>query len=295
MIKILIIALLVLDTGIILLFIWFMRRFVRHDHTDAIALEKLDELLQPSLTEAKSVSYKLESLLKEKQKLIHALSDKLDMRIAKANTILGQSDNNLPEPISTRNEHRPPRTQRTETKAFNTQTQGKSQNFKEFQDDVIRLSQQGLSASQIAEQLGVGMDEVDLVLSLRQNIQQVRDISAEMEKTETTQQTRTFQKADFSTPDKIQKSPLIKDILKKKKSRKVTPNKGRKNEISFDNNANPDAINADEILRLSQQGVESGAIAQKMGVAKGEVDLVLDMKNKFKNIGQNVNKINAYR
>lgn len=74
----------------------------------------------------------------------------------------------------------------------------------------------------------------------------------------------------------------------------------RKSGITFESRPNSDAINADainadEILKLSRSGLQTDAIAKKMGVAKGEVDLVLNLKNKFQTIGQNYNKLNAYK
>ena len=276
MIKILIISLLILDAVIILLFVIFMRRFVRHDHAESIAMEKLDELLQPTLTEAKSISYKLEVLLKEKQKLVTALTDKLDQKLVQMNAVLEQ-----------------PVTKRT---APPSPVQGKSKNFKEFQDDALRLSRQGLSPDQIAAQLGVNKNEVDLVLSLRKNIEQVRDITADMEKNDR------FESMKFTQALNTKKSPIIKDILHKKmsKSLKGTPSKPtntspKKTGISFESRPNSDAINADEIMKLSRSGLQSDAIAKKLGIAKGEVDLVLNLKNKFQNIGQNFNKLNAYK
>ncbi|ETR71830.1 MAG: hypothetical protein OMM_02187 [Candidatus Magnetoglobus multicellularis str. Araruama] len=270
MIKILIITLLVLDAGIILLFVLFMRRFVRHDNTESIAMEKLDEILQPSLTEAKSVSYKLETLTREKQQLVQALSDKLDQRIALAREVIAQ-------PARKNVNQHPPQPIEKE----------KSKNFKEFQDDVLRLSKKGMSTDQVAMRLGVSQNEVDFVLSLRKNMEQARNITAEMEKEDS------FQQTDFSTPVKTQrKNPLIKDILQKTASKS---SKTKKNEIAFDPKPNADSINADEILKLSKSGMPADNIAKKLGVAKGEVDLVLNLKNKFKTIGQNYNKLTAYK
>jgi len=271
---------LVLDAGIILLFVIFMRRFVRHDHAENIAMEKLEELLQPTLTEAKSISYKLEVLLKEKQKLIFALTDKLDQKIDQVNAALEQ-------PVNRRRDNTIP-------------SQGKSRNFKEFQDDAIHLSRQGFSADQIALKLGVNRNEVDLVLSLRKNIEQVRDITVEMEKNDTLEKTK------FTQPAATKKSPIIKDILQKKTSKpsrfaptktakSTKDTKQQKSGITFESRPNSDAINADEILKLSRSGLQSNDIAKKLGIARGEVDLVLNLKNKFQTIGQNYNKLNAYK
>jgi len=284
MIKILIISLLVLDAGIILLFVLFMRRFVRHDHSETTAIEQLEEILQPTLTEAKSISYKLEVLLKEKQQLLTALTDKLDQKISQVNAILEQPVNKQQQPLQTRQDKSLP-------------NKGKSKNFKEFQDDVLRLSRQGLPADQIAIQLNVSKSEVDLILSLRKNIEQVRDITTEMEKNDS------FETMTFNQSVTPKKSPIIKDILQKKLinpspiqpqkiSRELPP---RKSGITFESRSNSDAINADEILKLSRSGLQSDAIAKKMGLAQGEVDLVLNLKNKFQTIGQNFNKLNAYK
>jgi len=283
MIKILIISLLVLDAGIILLFVIFMRRFVRHGHAETIAIEQLEEILQPTLTEAKSISYKLEVLLKEKQQLLIALTDKLDQKISQVSAILEQPVKKLDLPHQTRPEKILP-------------NKGKSKNFKEFQDDVIRLSRQGLAADQIAIQLNVSKNEVDLVLSLRKNIEQVRDITAEMENNDT------FETMTFKQPITAKNSPIIKDILQKKMSKpsRIQPQKPsketpRKTGITFESRSNSDAINADEILKLSRSGLQSDAIAKKLGLAQGEVNLVLNLKNKFQTIGQNYNKLNAYK
>jgi len=287
MIKILIISLLVLDAFIILLFVIFMRRFVCHDHAETIAMEKLDELLQPSLTEAKSISYKLEVLLREKQKLVAALTDKLDLKISQAGSILEQPLKQVEQPVR----------KQSKNDSFN---KGRNQNFKEFQDDVIRLSRQGFSSDQIAIQLNVSKNEVDLVLSLRKNIEQVRDITAEMEKNDT------FETMTFTQPANPKKSPLIKDILQKKATKtsrisSAKPTKPAKNTstrksgIAFETRPNSDSINADEILKLSRSGLQNDAIAKKLGIAQGEVDLVLNLKNKFQTIGQNYNKLSAYK
>jgi len=276
MIKVLVISLLVLDAFIILLFFVFMRRFVRHDHAETITMEKLEDILQPTLTEAKSISYKLEFLLKEKHKLVNDLTDKLDQKMNQVNSALEQPVNKKVEPRYSK--------------------PGKSRNFKEFQDDALRLSRQGLSADQIAMQLGVNKNEVDLILSLRKNIEQVRDITEDMEKKDPFETMKTTK----SVPPK--KSPIIKDILQKKSprpsrltstaSRDSTP---KRSGITFESRPNTDAINADEILKLSKSGIQSDAIAKKLGIAQGEVDLVLNLKNKFQTIGQNYNKLNAYK
>jgi hypothetical protein len=284
MIKILIISLLVLDAVIILLFVIFMRRFVRHDHAENIAKEQLEEILQPTLTEAKSISYKLEVLLKEKQKLVTALTEKLDQRIAKVSAVFEQPVKKQEYPVNN-------------NQSNYASGKGKSKNFKDFQDDVIRLSRQGMPADQIAIQLEVSKNEVDLILSLRKNIEQVRDITTEME------QEDTFEQLSFSQPANTKQSPLIKDILKKKaqKTSRIKASKPshdtspKKSGIAFESRPNSDAINADEILKLSRSGLQTDAIAKKLGVAKGEVDLVLNLKNKFQTIGQNYNKLNAYK
>jgi hypothetical protein len=284
MIKLLIISLLVLDAVIIILFVIFMRRFVRHDHAETIAKEQLEEILQPTLTEAKSISYKLEVLLKEKQKLVTALTDRLDQRISKVSAVFEQPVKKRERPVNNNLNNY-------------TSNTGKSTNFKEFQDNVIRLSRQGMPADQIAIQLEVSKNEVDLVLSLRKNIEQVRDITEEMEKEDN------FEKMTFNQPVNTKKSPLIKDILQKKarKTSRIPPSKSsnktnqKKSGITFESRPNSDAINADEILKLSRSGLQKDAIARKLGIATGEVDLVLNLKNKFQTIGQNYNKLNAYK
>ncbi|MBF0450864.1 MAG: hypothetical protein HQK75_09195 [Candidatus Magnetomorum sp.] len=273
--KLLIITLLVLDIGIIFLFVIFMRRFVRKDHSNGNVIETMDDLLQPLLTEAKSVSYKLESLLKDKEKIVNELAEKLDQRIAKAARLTDHPSNRLfSSPVE-----RTIKPDRLKPE--------KSKNFKEFQDDVIRLSQQGLSSDLIAVKLAVAKKEVDLILSLKKNIEQVRDITADMEKKET------FQKLNFS--ERQQQSPLVKDILQKKEKKAKKPidiPASRKSTMTFNASSNSDTLNADEVLKLSRRGVQSDAIAQKMGVSKGEVDLVLDLKKKFQSIERN---LNAYK
>lgn len=254
-----------------------MRRFVRHDHAESIAVEQLEELLQPTLTEAKSISYKLEVMLKEKQKLVTALTDKLDQKLIQINAVLEQPFKKSAE--------------------IERPVNGKSKNFKEFQEDALRLSHQGLSTDQIAIQLGVNKNEVDLVLSLRKNIEQVRDITADMEKNDR------FETMKFTQPLNTKKSPIIKDILQKKMSKPskgAAPNKSthtipKKGGITFESRPNSDAINADEIMKLSRSGLQSDVIAKKLGIARGEVDLVLNLKNKFQSIGQNYNKLSAYK
>ena len=284
MMKILIITLIVLDVGIILLFIMFMRRLSRKDNDPNIP-ESMDDLLQPLITEAKSVSYKLEVLLKDKEQIVNDLADKLDLRISKAIRLVDQTNKNIsPSAAETIN-----RTNRLNEPGISNPKPEKSKNFKEFQDDVIRLSQQGLSSDTIAVKLSVTKEEVDLVLSLKKNIEQVKDIAAEMEND------KPFQKMTFSK----HKSPFVKDIISKKdikqKKTSLTGHSPRKSAMTFSGGTNTESLNADEVLKLSRRGVQSDAIAQKMGVSKGEVDLVLGLKKKFQNIERNFNNLNAYK
>lgn len=276
MMKLLIIALLIVDIIIVFLFVLFMRRFVRKEYSDD-SIDQMNELLHPLITEAKSVSYRLEGQIKEKQSIVNSLTDALDQRIFKASKMLEKPNVSHPEPVAKSNRLKP----------------RKSKNFKEFQDDVVNIANQGFSAAQIASQLAVPQKEVDLILSLKRNIEQVRNISEDMEKNDS------FQKLNFpTTTQKEQKSPLIKDILQKKSKNSSKFPSGppaRKNPIAFNNVPNKDAINADEVLKLSKRGVQAEAIAKKMGVSKGEVDLVLGLKKKFQNIERNYNNLNAYK
>jgi hypothetical protein len=285
--NILIITLLVLDIGIILLLILLMRRFSRKDEYSN-ASDTFDDLLQPLLTEAKSVSYKLEVLLKDKEKFVNDLTDKLDLRISKAIQLSNH-------PLSSYSSSSAPLEKKGQTESFNHFTKPnqpkpeKSKNFKEFQDDVVKLSHQGFSSDEIAVKLSVAKEDVDLILSLKRNIEQVRDITADMEKNDS------FKKMNFS--EVKQKSPFVKDILarKEKKSIKSSSGLSKNTTLSFSKESNADSLNTDEILKLSRRGVQSNAIAQKMGVSKGEVDLVLGLKKKFQKIERNYNNLNAYR
>ena len=308
MMKFLIIALLIVDIIIVLLFVLFMRRFLRKEDSQE-SIDNINELIHPLITEAKSVSYRLEGIIKEKQAIVDGLTEALDQKIAQSSRIIEKNDahtsfapsfppktsksltsTRLSRPSSPSKPSKPIKTA-NQSKQFKP---GKVNNFKEFQDNVILLSNQGQSAEMIASQLNVNKKEVDLVLSLKKNIEQVKNISEDMENN------GSFQEIDFkaSNKNKTKTTPLIKDILQKKSKKTSKFPSGppaRKNSIAFNNSSSSDTINADEVLKLSKRGVKSEAIAKKMGVSKGEVDLVLGLKKKFQNIERNFNNINAYK
>ena len=76
----------VLDVGLILLFLYFVRRLSREKVPAGISNpEDLIGIVEPVLSEARAVAEAFEDQLKEKQKIIKKLNTQLDNRIISMN------------------------------------------------------------------------------------------------------------------------------------------------------------------------------------------------------------------
>jgi len=101
-------------------------------------------MLEPLLKEADAVSSTFEKQLKEKNRLIHSLNEKLDSRIISLNLLLNRARSNSMTPAT-----------------------DNQKNVYDQQESIIALYQKGDDARTIADKLSMPRGEVDLVLDLK--------------------------------------------------------------------------------------------------------------------------------
>jgi hypothetical protein len=114
------------------------------------SLEDIYKTIQPVLEDARALADRFEVQLKEKQDIIRKLNYSLDDRIIGLNLLLKRTESCLEvgqvAPGDRTHWHK---------------------DVDRLQQDVIRLSEKGMSPKKIAANLGIAKGEVDLVLDLK--------------------------------------------------------------------------------------------------------------------------------
>jgi hypothetical protein len=138
-----------IDFVLILIIFYFLRNLKTRIRVSASreVVEQVAGVLEPLLNEADSTAKAFERQLKEKNRLIKELNEKLDTRIISLNLLLNRSAAYL--------------------SAENRNTVGGSGHVYEQQASIIELYEKGHSAEDIAGKLSMPKGEVDLVLDLK--------------------------------------------------------------------------------------------------------------------------------
>jgi len=131
--------------------------FIRHSrsgkegtHGAEDSARKIVAMMEPLLNEAESSARIFESQIMEKNKLIRELNDKLDSRIISLNLLLNRADAYLSRSLSQdRHEIIP------------------AEGIYDTQEAILSLYQKGMGPQDIATELSVSHQEVDLVISLK--------------------------------------------------------------------------------------------------------------------------------
>ncbi|MBW2108079.1 MAG: hypothetical protein JRI36_05355, partial [Deltaproteobacteria bacterium] len=108
--------------------------------------ELFQRLAEPVLQESKALAEQFETQLKQKQNIVRKLNQALDDRIMGLNLLLNRAETCLKSPV---------------------QDGFSGKDIARLRNQVMALSAQGLSAEQIAADLGVAKGEVALVLDLK--------------------------------------------------------------------------------------------------------------------------------
>jgi len=120
------------------------------------SLEDIHKIIQPVLEDARALADRFEVQLKEKQDIIRRLNYSLDDRIIGLNLLLKRTESCL---------------------EVGQVTSGDGTHWHkdvdQLQQDVIRLSEKGMSSKKIAADLGIAKGEVDLVLDLKKKFEEM--------------------------------------------------------------------------------------------------------------------------
>ncbi|MBE9580794.1 MAG: hypothetical protein IMF18_04160 [Proteobacteria bacterium] len=145
----------IVDLCLIVLFIVFVRQVkVLSDRSGASGTEHITDTLEPVLRDAQEVAGQFEVQLKEKQNIVRRLNEHLDSRIISLNLLLNRAEASLASGGSEATRH-------------------KEKDVCHLQQEIITLSETGLSSEKIANRLGIAKGEVSLVLGLRKRFQEM--------------------------------------------------------------------------------------------------------------------------
>jgi len=145
----------IVDLCLIVLFIIFVRQVkVLGDRSGASGTEHVTDTLEPVLRDAQEVAGQFEIQLKEKQNIVRRLNEHLDRRIISLNLLLNRAEASLASCGSEATRH-------------------KDKDVCHLQQEIITLSEKGLSSEKIANRLGIAKGEVSLVLDLRKRFQEM--------------------------------------------------------------------------------------------------------------------------
>ena len=152
-----VIMLVVVDLLLIILFIVFMRKIkaVKAGSMSS-GVEPLPQALEPLLKEAKNVAEEFEVQLKEKQRLVRKLNDRLDSRIISLNLLLSRAEGCL-----SLNDN------------GSTGADSSHRHVYDVQQEIIAHGEKGLGPQEIAERMGISIGEVKLVLELKKKFEEM--------------------------------------------------------------------------------------------------------------------------
>jgi hypothetical protein len=147
-----------IDVCLIVLFLVAIRQMREfRDEFRESSLEDVQKTIRPVLEDAKELAKRFESQLKEKQDIIRRLNLSLDDRMAGLNLLLQRTESYMnPEKAA----------QGDKTRSY--------EDVDRLQQNVIGLSEKGMTPKKIAANLGIAKGEVDLVLELKQKFEKLK-------------------------------------------------------------------------------------------------------------------------
>lgn len=147
-----------IDVCLIVLFLVAIRQMREfRDEFRESSLEDVQKTIRPVLEDAKELAKRFESQLKEKQDIIRRLNFSLDDRMASLNLLLQRTESYMnPEKAA----------QGDKTRSY--------EDVDQLQQNVIGLSEKGMTPKKIAANLGIAKGEVDLVLELKQKFEKLK-------------------------------------------------------------------------------------------------------------------------
>ncbi len=149
-IEFLTILMIVIDMLLIMFMIYLIRslRMSLQREISAGAAEQVFRLIEPLFQDAQTASRDFEKQLKEKNRIINQLNEKLDSRIISLNLLLNRADLNL-----------------------QSGTWGADQvHVYDQQEAIGRLLEKGFDSEAIARELTMSRGEVDLVIDLKKKL-----------------------------------------------------------------------------------------------------------------------------
>ncbi len=111
------------------------------------AADQVIGLMEPLLQEAEATTQAFDAQLREKNRLINSLNERLDSRIISLNLLLNRAENYMDEPSG-------------------NPAMGQGHVYDQ-QQSILELFQQGAGADEIASRLSLPRGEVELVLDLK--------------------------------------------------------------------------------------------------------------------------------
>lgn len=140
-----------IDLCLIILFVVFLRQ-VKGAGARAVPseLERVSQILEPVLRDARELAGQFETQLLEKQRIVSSLNERLDSRIISLNLLLNRTETCLASGAGALGANE---TSRREVS--------------ELQHEIMTLAEGGLEAKDIASRLEISKGEVTLVLDLK--------------------------------------------------------------------------------------------------------------------------------
>ncbi len=140
-----------IDLCLIILFVIFLRQ-VKGACTGPKSgqIERVTRILEPALRDAQALAGQFEAQLKEKQRIVSSLNERLDSRIISLNLLLNRAETCLASCARVPGEN---------------VTAGRE--VSDLQQEIVTLAEKGLEAKEIASRLEISKGEVTLVLDLK--------------------------------------------------------------------------------------------------------------------------------
>lgn len=140
-----------IDLCLIILFVIFLRQVKgARAGPQSGQIERVTHILEPALRDAQALAGQFEVQLKEKQRIVSSLNERLDSRIISLNLLLNRAETCLASCARVSGENA---------------TAGRE--VSDLQQEIITLAEKGLEAKEIASRLEISKGEVTLVLDLK--------------------------------------------------------------------------------------------------------------------------------
>lgn len=144
-----------IDLALVILIVYLLRslRIGLQKDVAQKASEQVLHMIEPLLKEAQVTSENFDRQLKEKNGLIHSISDKLDSRIISLNLLLNRAGETL--------------------SADGIDGNGNAEHVYDQQEAIVNLYEKGEPADAIARQLSMPKGEVELVIGLKRKFEEI--------------------------------------------------------------------------------------------------------------------------